>query len=123
MEEFMKKAKAQKEFEVRPFRLEGVSNNPTWAEMSIHHGRDDKHMIYEMFQISQYSDGSVLNCLTMKFFTAQEIVDMGKPNLRPSAGGTAEQRKLWQAVFGDLRRNAKAALKNGTTTNLAPVVG
>lgn len=89
----------------------------TYAEQSITNGRDDEHMIYEMGYISQYSDGSVLNAAAMKVYTAQEILDdeEGKNaawKLKPF------KRELW----GDLRRNAKAALKDGTTKNLAPRV-
>jgi hypothetical protein len=88
----------------------------TYAELTAASGvRDDEHMIYEMGHISQYSDGSVLNCATMKMYTAQEILD--------DEEGQAAMWKLnphKRAIWGDLRRNAKAALKNGSTRNLAP---
>jgi hypothetical protein len=39
----------------------------TYAERTAATGqRDDDHMIYEMGPTSQYEDGSVLNCLTMR---------------------------------------------------------
>jgi len=90
----------------------------TYAEQVVATGkRDDEHMIYEMFHISQYSDGSVLNVATMKAYTVQEILDdeEGKDALWKF---NPVKRQLW----GDLRRNAEAALKNGTTGNLAPFV-
>jgi hypothetical protein len=92
----------------------------TYAEQSAASGkRDDEHMIYEMFHLSQYSDGSVLNCRTMKTWTAYEIA-----NGVPKPGGRDEQKMMTdatkQAVWQDLKRNAKAALKNGTTKNIGP---
>lgn len=77
----------------------------TYAEASIHGGRDDNHMIYEEYNISQYTDGSVLNCLTMTAYTAQEVID-GKMNLAglPPLGG-----KYQKAVAADLRKNAMTA--------------
>lgn len=80
----------------------------TYAEASIaaiNAGRDDDHMIYEEYNISQYTDGSVLNSLTMTAYTAQEVVD-GRVNLAglPPFGG-----KYQKAVAADLRQNAKKA--------------
>jgi hypothetical protein len=99
----------------------GQRDGMTYAEQSkASQQRDDEHMIYEMLHMSHYSDGSVLDCKTMTALTAQQIVGMGVPDC-DKWGGTAEQRKF-QDIFNDLRRNAKAALKNGTTRNLAPRV-
>ena len=47
----------------------------TYAEVSIQGGRDDEQMIYEEYNLSQYMDGSVLNCLTMTTYTAQDVID------------------------------------------------
>ena len=79
--------------------------------------RDDDHMIYEMGSISQYEDGSVLDCTTMTTYTAEEVV----------AGITIHSEPV--VIFNrpkiylkDLRRNARAAIKHGKTKNLAPLV-
>jgi len=72
-------------------------------------------MIYEMYQFSQYSDGSVLDCRTI-MYTAQEVVD-GKVFVHNSVEISSETARN---INLDLRRNAKAVLKNGTTKNLAP---
>lgn len=79
----------------------------THAEASIHGGRDDAHMIYEEYNISQYTDGSVLNCLTMTTSSAQEVIEE-RVNLSglPPFGG-----KYLKSVAADLRRNAKTATR------------
>jgi len=91
----------------------------TYAEEAELSGkRDDEHMIYEMFQFSQYEDGSVFDCWRDVTHTSQEIADgmdvVGNEN--PKTVSVAKN------INRDLRRNAKAALKNGTSTNLAPRV-
>jgi hypothetical protein len=88
----------------------------TQAENSKINGRDDGTMIYEMYWLSQYTDGSVLECVNMQTFTAQEVVDGACDGYGTMIGQSGK------AVIGDLRRNAKAAIKNGTTSNLAPRV-
>jgi hypothetical protein len=75
----------------------------TYAEASIHGGRDDDHMIYEEYNISQYTDGSVANCLTLTTYTAQEVID-GTMNLAGLPQCADEYQKR---VAADLRRNAK----------------
>jgi hypothetical protein len=77
----------------------------TYAEASIHGGRDDAHLIYEEYNISQYTDGSVLNCLTMTTYTAQNAID-GVVN---TAGLPPFGDKYLRLVAADLRRNAKKA--------------
>ena len=90
----------------------------TYAERSAATGtRDDQHMIYEMGSISQYEDGSVLDCLTMTTSTAEEVVAGISVQFEPAF--IFNRPKLY---LKDLRRNAEAALKNGTTRNLAPSV-
>ena len=79
----------------------------TYAEASVHGGRDDEHMIYEEYSISQYTDGSVLNCLTMTAYTAQDVID-GTISL---AGLPPFGDKYHNAVAADLRRNAKKVLR------------
>jgi hypothetical protein len=79
----------------------------TYAEASIHGGRDDDHMIYEEYNISQYTDGSVLNCLTMTTYTAQDVID-GTVSM---AGLPPLGDKHQKAVAADLRRNAKKAYR------------
>lgn len=79
----------------------------TYAEASIHGGRDDDHMIYEEYSISQYTDGSVLNCLTMTTYAAQDVID-GTVNM---AGLPLLGDKYQKAVAADLRRNAKKATR------------
>src|SRR5215469_13032652 len=56
-----------------------VQPTPTYAERSITDGRDDEHIIYEMFVISQYEDGSVLNCATKQAYSAEEVANSYKP--------------------------------------------
>jgi len=73
-------------------------------------------MIYEMSVISQYEDGSVFNCVTMETMTAEDVVNLPPTQPLPFCGGGE------RAVIRDLKRNAKAALKNGKTENLAPLV-
>jgi hypothetical protein len=75
--------------------------------------RDDLHMIYEMGPTSQYEDGSVLNCITMRTYTREEVA-MGIDV--PPFGGSAKR------ISEDLQRNAKAAIKHGKTENHAPFV-
>lgn len=55
----------------------------------------------------------------MKSYTAKAVV-RGKVLLVASS---PEYEELAENTRSDLVRNAKAALKNGTTTNLAPQVG
>jgi hypothetical protein len=89
----------------------------TYAERAAaNRERDDKHMIYEMMNISQYEDGSVLECITMTTYTAQEAA-AGVRGVR--FDGTPATLKLF---VKDLQRNAKSALKQGKTENLAPRV-
>lgn len=47
----------------------------TYAERSAQAGRDDANMIYEMFHISQYSDGSVLDSVGMHTYTVAQVLD------------------------------------------------
>jgi hypothetical protein len=79
----------------------------TYAEASIHGGRDDAHMIYEEYNISQYTDGSVLNCLKMTTYTAQNVID-GTVSM---AGLPPCGEKYLKSVAADLRRNAKKATR------------
>lgn len=86
----------------------------TYAEQTkATRARDDEHMIYEMGEWSQYEDGSVLHCRLMTTFVASQVAS---PHFTREL--TAVGIPAW--LLKDLRRNAKAALKNGTTTNLAP---
>jgi hypothetical protein len=80
--------------------------------------RDDEHMIYEMGSLSQYEDGSVLQCTTMQTFTAQEVLATGVP-LQPEPSAIFPHPALY---LKDLKRNAKAAIKDGKTENRAPLV-
>lgn len=75
----------------------------TYAEASILGGRDEHHMIYEEYSISQYTDGSVLNCLTMTAYTAHDVLD-GKVAM---AGLPPFGEKYLKAVAADLRKNAE----------------
>lgn len=94
----------------------------TYAEQTWKRGqRDDEHMIYEMYMFSQYSDGSVLDCYQGITYTAKEVAT-GTDVVQKPPKADAAIRKLTRAINGDLRRNAKAAVKNGTTKNLAPFV-
>jgi len=93
----------------------------TYAEQTAANGqRDDEHMIYEMFEFSQYSDGSVLECRTMTTYTAEEVW-LGKVIVTPRQTCSLNY-KMAKDISDDLKRNAKAALKNGTTKNRAPRV-
>lgn len=91
----------------------------TYAERSkATEERDDEHMIYEMGSLSQYEDGSALECETMTTYTAEEIFALAVP-IQPEPA----------AIFGhadrylkDLKRNARAATKYGKTGNRAPFV-
>ena len=90
----------------------------TYAEHSAAtRTRNDEHMIYEMGSISQYDDGSVLDCLTMTTYTAEDVLAGIAVRFEPA--GIFNRPKLY---LKDLKRNAKAALKNGATENLAPFV-
>lgn len=90
----------------------------TYAERSAAtRTRDDEHMIYEMGSVSQYEDGSVLDCMTMATYTAEQVVT--GIAVRFETAFIFNRPKLY---LKDLRRNAKAALKKGTTGNLAPFV-
>jgi hypothetical protein len=93
----------------------------TYAERSAAtRTRDDEHMIYEMGSVSQYADGSVLDCLTMTTYSAEQVVaGITLRTLRFEPAFIFNRPSLY---LKDLRRNAKAALKNGTTRNLAPFV-
>jgi hypothetical protein len=71
-------------------------------------------MVYEMYNYSQYEDGSVLNCVGMETFTAQEVADFPE-----GRGWTPLLKTIWR----DMRRIAKAALKNGTTLREEAVKG
>ena len=46
----------------------------TYATQAILSGRDDDHIIYEEQNISQYEDGSVLDCVQMKAYTAEQVI-------------------------------------------------
>jgi hypothetical protein len=70
-------------------------------------------MIYEMGPTSQYEDGSVLICTTMKTYTPEEVV----AGIEVPPFGVSAKR-----IGKDLQRNARAALKHGKTNNLAPFV-
>jgi hypothetical protein len=86
----------------------------TYAEQTAATGkRDDEHMIYEMGPTSQYEDGSVLICTTMRTYTREEAA--AGIEVRPF-GGSAKK------ISEDLQRNAKAAIKHGKTKNLAQFV-
>ena len=90
----------------------------TFAERSAAtRTRDDEHMIYEMRPISQYEDGSVLDCVTMTTCTAEEVVT--GITMHPEPAVIFNRPKLY---LKDLKRNARAALKNGKTRSLAPFV-
>ena len=90
----------------------------TYAEQTVAtRERDDDHMIYEMGSISQYEDGSVLDCVQMKSYTAEQVATGINVAFQPAAIFRCPNRYL-----KDLKRNAKAALKNGKTENLAPFV-
>jgi hypothetical protein len=98
------------------FIFEQRRTSMTYAEKSKStKTRDDEHMIFEMFNISQYKDGSVLDCLTMRTFTAAEVVEgdvIGCVDCSPASRSK---------VYAALSINAKAAIKNGITENLAPM--
>jgi hypothetical protein len=87
----------------------------TYAEAAAVNGRDDEHMIYEMMNISQYEDGSVLDCVTMTTYTAAQAAS-------DIAIAYAGDRTLANRVRKDVECNARAAIKNGKTENLAPFV-
>jgi hypothetical protein len=86
----------------------------TYAEQTAATGqRDDVHMIYEMGPTSQYEDGSVLICTTMTTYTREEVAAGIEV---PEFGDSAKR------ISKDLQRNARGAIKNGKTNNLAPFV-
>jgi hypothetical protein len=88
----------------------------TYAEQSkANESRDEAHMIYEVMNVSQYEDGSVLECQFMSTYTAAQIVSGIIVRCAASPQTTKQVTK-------DLVRNAKAAIKNGKTKNLAPIV-
>jgi hypothetical protein len=94
----------------------------TMAEQAAETGTRD-HLICEMYQWAQFEDGSVLNSLLTDInptatFTAQEVVD----GLFVIYSDNPHCEKLGKIIMGDMLRNAKAAIKNGTTKNLAPRV-
>jgi len=78
----------------------------TYAQRSITNGRDDEHMTYEEQNISQYEDGSVLDCLQMKAYTAEQVIagQQFTPALSYSIKYVTDLNR-------DLLRNAKKALK------------
>jgi hypothetical protein len=101
------------------FQKEPMEQTMTYAEQTKQtQQRDDERMIYEMGSLSQYEDGSVLQCTTMQTFTAREVLAMGAP-LQPEPGAIFQRSALY---LKDLKRNAKAAIKNGKTENRAPLV-
>ena len=92
----------------------------TMAEQAAETGTRD-HLICEMYQWAQFEDGSVFNSLRTDInptatFTAQEVVD----GLFVIHSDTPHCEKLGKIIMRDMLRNAKAAIKNGTTKNLAP---
>jgi len=89
--------------------IDNLNQHGTYADkVYVSRKRDDEHMIYEVYYISQYEDGSAFDCRLGATYTAEQVARMGNTNPK------------WLAQ--DLRRNAKAALKNGTSKNLAPRV-
>jgi hypothetical protein len=119
------KDKAQLKYP-EPGEAKGVIDLRTFAEQTKDSGvRDDERMIYEMMHISQYSDGSVLDAEFLKTFTAQQVAESATVIVLGDgdySGYHPENLKLGKLIAGDIKRNAKAAIKNGTTTNLAPRV-
>jgi len=88
----------------------------TYAEQSkASEKRGDEHMIYEMMNVSQYEDGSVLECQMMSTYTAAQIAS----GIVVRCAASPQTTKL---VNKDLVRNAKAAIKHGKTKNRAPLV-
>jgi hypothetical protein len=77
--------------------------------------RDEENMIFEYMHFSQYKDGSVLNCLGMITYTAQEVVD-GAISIDPAPGW----EKIAKRITKSLIINAKFAIKDGTTHNRSP---
>jgi hypothetical protein len=89
----------------------------TYAEQTATSGqRDDEHMTYEMYQFSQYSDGSVLDCQTMITYSAVEVVNR-LPELFLRAFLSEHVRradsKLVKAILGGLIRNASVGKRYG----------
>ncbi len=105
--------------------------NMTYAEMAKKYGTRDM-LIYEMYNLSQFSDGSVLNAITMLTYTAEQVRDSyktGMPDYKLIDGllgfpdAATGMMKLIKSIYDDLRRNARAAIKTGGhTKNLAPRV-
>jgi len=78
----------------------------TYAEQSkANESRDEEHMIYEVMNVSQYEDGSALECQMMSTYTTAQIVS--GMNVRCAA--SPQTPKL---VNKDLVRKAKAAIKH-----------
>jgi hypothetical protein len=99
-------------------RIGNRGEHMTYAERSAATRiRDDEHMIYEMGSISQYEDGSVLDCVAMTTYTAEEVVTGVAVHFEPAI--LFNRPNLY---LKDLRRNAKAAVRKGTTENFAPLV-
>lgn len=96
----------------------------TFAEQARENGsHEGLPRIYEMYNFSQYADGSVLNAISMKTYTAQEVADTDLVGVTDHPKHTHPAAlKVAKLISADLRRNAKEALKNGTTKNLAPRV-
>jgi hypothetical protein len=72
----------------------------TYAESTKMNGRDEEHLTYEHLNFSQYEDGSVLDCLRMKTYTAKQIVDR-----------TFAFSNVTEDVIADLQRRATTALR------------
>jgi hypothetical protein len=94
----------------------------TMAEIAAEQGTRDG-VIYEMYQWSQFEDGSVFNALRTNInpiatFTAKQVVDGVFVIVSDNPLG----EKLGRVIMSDMLRNAKAAIKNGSTANLAPRV-
>ena len=91
----------------------------TYAERTVlTEMRDDEHMIYEMGSVSQYEDGSLLDCLTMTSYTAEEVESMTEP-IQPEPAAIFHRPEVY---LKDLKRNARAAIKKGKTKNISPFV-
>jgi hypothetical protein len=82
----------------------------TQAEAAKRNGRDEDHLVYEEFNISQYEDGSVLDCATMETYTAKEIVAGAK--VMPVCFSSRDPKYV-KALNADLLRNALKYTKGG----------
>jgi hypothetical protein len=71
----------------------------TYAESAKMNGRDEEHLTYEHLNISQYADGSVLDCLRMETYTVKQIV-----------ARTFALPNVTEDVIADLQRGATTAL-------------